>query len=50
MVKKTFDSKKIKKLKSKKKYYVRIRTYKTSGKNTYFSDWKVYKKTVKVKK
>ena len=38
------------KLKAGKKYYVRIRTYKTIGKNTYFSDWKVYKKTVKVKK
>ncbi len=37
-------------LKANKKYYVRIRTYKTIGKSTYFSGWKVYKKTVKVKK
>lgn len=29
----------IKKLKSKKKYYVRIRTYKTVGKSKYYSSW-----------
>jgi hypothetical protein len=29
----------IKKLKSKKKYYVRIRTYKKTGKKTYKSKW-----------
>lgn len=32
-------SKKISKLKSKKKYYVRIRTYKTVGKTKYYSSW-----------
>lgn len=29
----------ISKLKAKKKYYVRIRTYKTVGKQKYYSDW-----------
>ena len=32
-------SKKIKKLKKKKKYYVRIRTYMKVGKKTYYSGW-----------
>lgn len=32
-------SKSIKKLKSKKKYYVRVRTYKTVGKTKYYSSW-----------
>ena len=38
-------SKAISKLKAKKKYYVRIRTYKTVGKQKYYSDWS---KSVKV--
>lgn len=38
----------IKKLKSKKKYYVRIRAYKTVNGKQYFSDWSKVK-TVKVK-
>lgn len=38
----------IKKLKSKKKYYVRIRTYKTVGKTKYYSAWSK-SKNVKVK-
>ena len=38
----------IKKLKSRKKYYVRIRTYKKIGKATYYSPWSK-KKSVKVK-
>jgi hypothetical protein len=41
-------SKTIKKLKSKKKYYVRIRTYKKSGKNMVYSTWSKTK-SVKVK-
>ena len=41
-------SKKIKKLKSKKKYYIRIRTYKVENGNTYYSAWSA-KKTVKTK-
>ena len=41
-------SKKISSLKSKKKYYVRLRTYKTVGKTKYYSSWsKTY--TVKTK-
>ena len=32
-------SKKISKLKAKKKYYVRIRTYKTVYKKNYYSGW-----------
>lgn len=32
-------SKTIKKLKAKKKYYVRVRTYKTVGKTKYYSSW-----------
>ena len=39
---------KIKKLKSKKKYYVRIRAYKGSGKNRIYSKWSAAK-SVKVK-
>ena len=30
-------------LKAKKKYYVRIRTYKTVGKTTYYSSWSASK-------
>ena len=41
-------SKKITKLKKKKKYYVRIRTYKTVGKTKYYSAWSKAK-TVKIK-
>ena len=41
-------SKKISKLKSKKIYYVKVRTYKTVGKVKYYSDWSAVKK-VKVK-
>ena len=32
-------SKKITKLEAKKKYYVRIRAYKTVGEKTYYSEW-----------
>ena len=46
LVKKTASTKKIKKLKSKKKYYVRIRTYKDVGGVRYYSSWS---KTKKVK-
>lgn len=46
-VKKT--SKTISKLKKKKTYYVRIRTYKTVSGKTYYSDWSTSKK-VKIKK
>ena len=35
----------VKKLKSKKKYYVRVRTYKTVGKSKYYSSWSSAKKT-----
>ena len=42
-------TKTISKLKSGKKYYVRIRTYKKVGKKTYYSKWST-KKTVKTKK
>lgn len=41
-------SKKIKKLQSKKKYYVRIRTYRTSGDKTIYSKWSKIK-SVKTK-
>lgn len=41
-------SKKIGKLKAKKKYYVRVRTYKTVGKIKYYSSWSKAK-SVKVK-
>ncbi len=42
-------SKSISKLKAKKKYYVRIRTYKTVGKTKYYSSWSKAK-TVTTKK
>lgn len=42
-------TKKISKIKMGKKYYVRIRTYKTVGKRTYYSKWSG-KKSVKTKK
>ncbi|MGN0529320.1 MAG: fibronectin type III domain-containing protein [Eubacterium sp.] len=42
-------SKTIKKLKSKKKYYVRVRAYKTVGKTKYYSSWSKTK-TVTTKK
>jgi len=42
-------SKKVKKLKGKKKYYVKIRTYKTVGGKRYYSPWSKVK-TVKTKK
>ena len=41
-------SKKITKLKAKKKYYVRVRTYKTVSGTKYYSDWSKTK-TVKTK-
>ena len=47
--KNTLTSKKIAKLKAKKKYYVRIRTYKKVGKLTYYSPWSKAK-TVTTKK
>ncbi len=34
----------LKKLKSKKTYYVRVRTYKTASGQKYYSDWSAYKK------
>ena len=40
--------KKVKKLKSKKKYYVQVRTYKKTDGKTYYSGWSA-KKAVKVK-
>ena len=36
-------SKTIKSLKAKRKYYVRVRTYKTVGKTPYYSDWSAKK-------
>ena len=39
----------IKKLKSGKKYYVRVRTYKVANGKNIYSPWKKYKKAVKVK-
>ena len=45
ITKNKYTSKTIKKLKKNKKYYVRIRTYKTVGKQKYYSDWS---KSVKV--
>ncbi|WP_408072550.1 discoidin domain-containing protein [Butyrivibrio sp. JL13D10] len=48
-VKRTKTSKKISKLKGGKKYYVRIRTYKSSGDNKIFSKWSK-KKSVKTLK
>ena len=41
-------SKMIEKLKSKKKYYIRIRTYKAVGKTKYYSAWSA-KKSIKTK-
>ena len=41
-------TKKVKKLKAKKKYYVRIRAYKVIGGKTYHSGWSA-KKTIKTK-
>lgn len=41
-------SKKVKKLKKKKKYFVRIRTYKTVGKTNFYSGWSKVK-TIKTK-
>lgn len=38
-------SKKITKLKSGKKYYVRVRSYRKLGNKTYYSKWSAYKKT-----
>ena len=37
--KKSTSSKKISKLKKKKKYYIQIRTYKKVGKTKYYSNW-----------
>ena len=42
-------TKTISKLKSGKKYYVRVRTYKTVSKVDYYSGWAKYDKAVKVK-
>ena len=42
-------SKKVTKLKAKKKYYVKIRTYKTVGGTRYYSPWSKTK-SVKTKK
>ncbi len=39
----TTTSATIKKLKAKKTYYVRVRTYKTVGKTKYYSSWSTYK-------
>ena len=41
-------SKTVKKLKAKKKYYVQVRTYKTSGGKNYYSAWSA-KKAIKTK-
>ena len=46
--KKTAVSKKISRLKSKKKYYVRVRSYRKSGRTTYASKWSAVR-SVKVK-
>ena len=44
-------SKTVKKLKAKKKYYVRVRTYKTVKKKNYYSKWSAnYSVTTKAKK
>ena len=48
-VKNSTTSKKISKLTGKKKYYVRVRTYKTVGKTNYYSGW-TKAKTVTTKK
>ena len=34
-----YTSKKVKKLKAKKKYYIRVRTYKTVSGEKYYSEW-----------
>ena len=47
-IKASSTSKKVTKLKAKKKYYVRIRTYKTVGGKTFYSNWSKAK-TIKVK-
>ena len=47
-LKSTTVSKTVKKLKSQKKYYVRIRTYKTVGEKTFYSGWSKVK-SIKVK-
>jgi len=39
----------IKKLKSGKKYYIRVRAFKKIGKKTQYSKWAKYKKAVKIK-
>ena len=39
----------VKGLKAKKKYYIRIRTYKKVGSSKIYSDWKKFSKTVKTK-
>ena len=39
IAKNTTVTKKVTKLKAKKKYYVRVRTYKTIGKTKYYSSW-----------
>ncbi|MDO4555168.1 MAG: fibronectin type III domain-containing protein [Lachnospiraceae bacterium] len=39
----------VKKLRSKKKYYVRIRTYKTANGKKYCSGWTIYKKVIRTK-
>ena len=49
VTKNTTLSKKITKLTAKKKYYVRVRTYKKVGKTNYYSAWSA-KKTVTTKK
>lgn len=44
ITKNSVTSKKISKLKAKKKYYVQIRTYKTVGGIRYYSAWSSKKK------
>ena len=46
--KNTTTSKKVKKLKGGKKYYVRVRTYRTFNGQKYYSDWS-QTKTIKIK-
>ena len=45
----TTVKKTVKKLKSGKKYYIRVRAYKKIGKKTVYAKWAKYKKAVKVK-
>lgn len=40
----------IRKLSKGKKYYIRIRAYKTSGSERYYSAWKKYGKAIKIKR